>query len=76
MGYRKVTLIKRDIRKKKKKAEKRKKAKAASKASGTKPRRRRRRKSRSSFGVGGSYMPLSSFMSPYPYSVDASPPWI
>lgn len=39
-------------------------------------RRRRRRTKRSSFGVGGSYMPLESFMSPYPYAVDSSPPWI
>lgn len=37
---------------------------------------RRRKKRSSSFGVGGSYMPLSSFMSPYPYAVDSSPPWI
>lgn len=37
---------------------------------------RRRRSRKSNFGVGGSYMPLSSFMSPYPYSVDSSPPWI
>lgn len=37
---------------------------------------RRRRSRRSNFGVGGSYMPLSSFMSPYPYSVDSSPPWV
>lgn len=36
----------------------------------------RRRSTRSSFGTGGSYMPLESFMSPYPYSVDSSPPWI
>jgi hypothetical protein len=36
----------------------------------------RRRSKRSSFGVGGSYMPLESFMSPYPYSVSSSPPWI
>ncbi len=42
----------------------------------TKSTRRRRRTKRSSFGVGGSYMPLESFMSPYPYSVDSSPPWI
>ena len=31
---------------------------------------------RTAFGVGGSYMPLASMMSPYPRSVDASPPWI
>ena len=37
--------------------------------------RRRRAGRRSSFGVGGSYMPLSSFMSSYPYSVNSSPPW-
>ena len=36
----------------------------------------RRRSRRSSFGVGGSYVPLGSMMSPYPYSVNASPPWI
>ena len=36
----------------------------------------RRRRRRSSFGVGGSYMPLSSMMSPYPYAVNASPPWM
>jgi len=45
-----------------------------SKKVGRKRSRRGRRKS--SFGVGGSYMPLSSMMSPYPYSVNASPPWI
>ena len=37
--------------------------------------RSRRGRRRSSFGVGGSYMPLSSMMSPYPYSVNSSPPW-
>jgi len=37
---------------------------------------RRRRTQRSNFGTGGSYMPLESFMSPFPYSVDSSPPWI
>ena len=72
VGYRKLSLIKKDIRSKKKKAEKKKAA-----AKKTAPKRRRRRSTKSSsFGVGGSYMPLSNFMSPYPYSVDASPPWI
>ena len=42
----------------------------------TKSKRKTTRRRRSSFGVGGSYMPLSSFMSPYPYSTDSSPPWI
>lgn len=37
---------------------------------------RRRRSRKSAFGTGGSYMPLESFMAPYPYSVDSSPPWI
>lgn len=36
----------------------------------------RRRTKKSNFGVGGSYMPLESFMSPYPYAVDSSPPWV
>ena len=35
-----------------------------------------RRRRMSSFGVGGSYMPLSSIMSPYPSSVSAGPAWI
>lgn len=69
VGYRKVSHIKRDIRRKKKAADKR--AKSPKKAT-----RRRRRVKRSSFGVGGSYMPLSNFMAPYPYAVDSSPPWI
>lgn len=69
VGYRKVSHIKRDIRRKKKAADKR--AKSPKKTT-----RRRRRVKRSSFGVGGSYMPLSNFMSPYPYAVDSSPPWI
>ena len=69
VGYRKMAMIKRDIRKKKKAAEK--KAKAAGK-----PVRRRRRVKKSSFGVGGNYMPLSNFMSPYPYAVDSGPAWI
>lgn len=34
------------------------------------------RRRKSAFGIGGSYMPLSSFMAPYPYSVDSSPPWV
>lgn len=52
-------------------------ARAAAKRKSKKTtKRRRRRRARSSFGVGGSYMPLESFMSPYPYSVDSSPPWI
>jgi pyruvate/2-oxoglutarate dehydrogenase complex dihydrolipoamide acyltransferase (E2) component len=72
VGYRKLSLIKRDIKKKKKKADK--KAAAAKKAGG-KPVRRRRRKA-SAFGVGGNYMPLSNFMSPYPYAVNSSPAWI
>jgi hypothetical protein len=38
--------------------------------------RRRSSLRRNSYGVGGSYMPLSSFMSPYPYSVSSSPPWV
>lgn len=71
VGYRKLTHIKRDIRKKKKAAERR--AKSAKK---TTTRRRRRVSRRSGFGVGGSYMPLSNFMSSYPYAVDSSPPWI
>lgn len=55
------------------------KTKAAAKRSMMKKQKKkttRRRTKRSSFGVGGSYMPLESFMSPYPYSVDSSPPWI
>lgn len=55
------------------------KTKAACKAALRKMSKKTKRKSssrQSNFGVGGSYMPLSSFMSPYPYSVDSSPPWI
>ena len=37
---------------------------------------RQRFRNRSRFGVNGSFAPLSSIMSPYPYSVNASPPWI
>jgi hypothetical protein len=35
-----------------------------------------RRRRRSAFGSGGSYMPLSRFMSPYPRSVDSGPAWL
>lgn len=71
VGYRKLSLIKKDIKKKKKQAEKR------AKAAGKKVVKRRRRNTKaSSFGVGGGYMPLSSFMSPYPYAVSSSPAWI
>ena len=76
VGYRKLSLIKKDIRRKKKQAEKRKKALAAKRAGKPVKRRRRRRRRTSAFGVGGSYMPLGNFASPYPYSVDASPPWM
>lgn len=72
--YRKLSTIKKEIRRKKRAAMKKQKSKMKRHGSGVKRRRRRRR--RSSFGVGGSYMPLSSFMSPYPYSVDSSPPYI
>lgn len=75
VGYRKLSLIKKDIRRKKKQAEKKKKAMAAKRAGKTVKRRRRRRRT-SAFGVGGSYMPLGNFASPYPYAVDASPPWM
>jgi hypothetical protein len=34
------------------------------------------RRRRNSYGVGGGYMPTSSFASPYPSSVDAGQPWI
>lgn len=70
VGYRKISDIKKDIRRKKKAALKRKTAATKNTKKVT-----RRRKS-SAFGVGGSYMPLSSFMSPYPYAVDSNPPWI
>jgi pyruvate/2-oxoglutarate dehydrogenase complex dihydrolipoamide acyltransferase (E2) component len=70
VGYRKVSHIKRDVRKKQKALKKRT---VAAKKAGKKTRRSRRR--RSSFGVGGSYMPLSSFMSPIS-SVSSGPPWI
>ena len=70
VGYRKLALIRKDIRKKKKQAEK--KAKAAGKP----VRRRRRKATASSFGIGGNYMPLSNFMSPYPYAVGSTPPWV
>lgn len=38
--------------------------------------KRRSSKRRSSFGTGPNFMPTSDFMSPYPYSVDSSAPWI
>jgi len=66
VGYRKVSIIKKDIKKKEKKAK--------AKAGKTTPKRRRTK--RSSFGVGGNFMPIGSFMSPYPYAVDSSPPWV
>ncbi len=69
IGYRKLSHIKKDIKRKEKAMKARKAGKKA-------PVRRRKRAPRSSFGVGGSYMPLSSFSSPYPYAVDSSPPWI
>lgn len=72
IGYRKVSHIKRDIRRKIKKEKLQKKR--DNKKHTKKTRRSRARKSM--FGVGGSYMPLSSFMSPYPYSVNSSPPWV
>lgn len=68
VGYRKISHIKKDISRKMKKAAKKLKVKKAKKST--------RKGRRSAFGVGGSYMPLSSFMSPYPYSVDSSPPWV
>ena len=74
VGYRKVSLIKRDIRKKKKTALKKKQA--AAKKAGKPVRRRRVKSSAFGAGAGGSYMPLSSFMSPFPYSVSGSPAWI
>lgn len=76
VGYRKVSHIKRDIRRKEKAAKKKKAAFGARKKRVVRRRRARRSVDESEFGVGGSYMPLSTFSAPYPYSVDASPPWI
>ena len=70
-GYRKVSLIKKDIRRKKKKADAKKKL-----AKTTPKRRRRAKKSAFGSGVGGSYMPLSSFMSPSPFATSSTAPWI
>lgn len=76
-GYRKLSIIKKEIRRKIKMRERKKRRRSSAtngrrRSSG----RKRRRVRRSAFGVGGSYQPLSNFMSPYPYSVDSSPPWI
>jgi hypothetical protein len=35
-----------------------------------------RRRRSSSFGTGPNFLPGSAYMSPYPYSVDGSTPWI
>jgi hypothetical protein len=77
VGYRKVSHIKRDIKKKEKALKKRKAAAKKAGKAGKKTRRVRRRSARrAGFGVGGSYMPLSAFMSPYPAAVQGGAPWI
>lgn len=78
--YSKKTLANRALKRKKAKSSKsgfgaRRKS-ARKNCGGTLMKNKRRRRRRSSFGVGGSYVPLSSIMSPYPSSVSASPPWI
>lgn len=51
-------------------------AKSALKKKKAKKSKKTRKHRKSAFGTGGSYMPLESFMAPYPYSVSSSPPWI
>lgn len=58
---------------KKKASERRVKRKTVHKA----PKRKRRvKRTVAKFGKGAGFPPLSQVMSPYPYSVSASPPWI
>ncbi len=84
-GYKKVTVIKRQCNKrlrvlKKKKLALERKLAARKKVVRRKVRRTKRKVNRSRirhtrFG-SSDYLPLSEFMSPYPRSVMASPPWI
>jgi hypothetical protein len=82
--YKTVAVLKRALKKKERAMMKKKKALALKKAKRTKkparkrtkkPATKRRSRSRttSRFGKG---VPLSQMISPYPYAVNSSPPWI
>jgi hypothetical protein len=74
--YKKESLLKRQIKRKMKVMKVMKSKMVKRKTVKRKVVKRKIVKRRAAFGVGGSYMPLASMMSPYPRSVDASPPWI
>lgn len=69
-------LKKKMLMKKKKELMKKKAAKAKRVKKRKAPKRRKRKRSRRSSSRFGKGVPLSQIMSPYPYSVGSSPPWV